>query len=67
MVEKASIKNTFIHSTIFETPEDIQNNPFEFRTDNLQTRKPTEIPNIYYQGYLLRLQVRKSSRYPNIK
>ena len=36
MVEKAQIKNTFIQSTIFETVEDAQNNPFEFQTEELQ-------------------------------
>jgi len=35
MVDKAQIKNTFIFSQIFETPEEAQTNPFEFKPENL--------------------------------
>jgi len=58
MVERAAIRNTFIYSPIFETVEDLELNPFEFRTDNLQKRSPQEMSTeIRHQGYLLRIEV----------
>ena len=51
---RPGIKTTFINSTIFETPEDMESNPFEFMEDNLQKRCPADIPNQLYQGFLLR-------------
>jgi len=60
MVEKASIKNTFILSQIFETREDVESCPFEFSTENTQPRGPNDIPNALYKGYLLRLQVSRN-------
>ena len=61
MVSKSSIKPTFIHSTIFETPEDCEANPFQFDKENLQTRSPQDIPDQIYAGYLLQIQVRKDT------
>lgn len=40
MVSKGSIKGTFIHSTIFETAEDVVDKPFQFEMGNLQKRSP---------------------------
>lgn len=36
MVERAEIRNTFIYSPIFETVEEVQTNPFVFKTDALE-------------------------------
>ena len=57
MVERAAIRNTFMYSPIFETIEEIETNPFIFRTDNLQERAPKDVPEPHHQGYLLQLNV----------
>ena len=43
MVYRAEIRDIFIYSPIFETVEDLEKSPFEFRRDNLQMRAPHEI------------------------
>ena len=57
MLERASIKNTFILSAIFETQEDIEKNPFEFKTDRVMGHAPSEVPGCIKRGYMLRIEV----------
>ena len=57
MVERAEIRNTFIYSPIFETVEEVQTNPFVFKTDALEQRAPKDVPDIRHEGYLLRMVV----------
>ena len=57
MADKASIKSAFIQSSIFETTEEVKNNPFTFSVDNLTQHPPSEVPNILNKGYLLRISV----------
>ena len=53
LAEQAQIKNTFLFSQIFETPEDTELNPFEFRADKLDDRSPGDFEDPLISGYLL--------------
>ncbi len=57
MLERTSIKNTFILSAIFETREDIEKNPFDFLPDKIKEQSPDQVEGCLRRGYMIRLQV----------
>ena len=57
MFDTPSIKDTFIMSPVFETPEECETDPFEFKTDELEERSPAEVPFKLLAGNLLCIRV----------